>query len=86
MVKMDQIFFHPFMTIFLPIESPCQVDTRYAVFTLLKVLQSDYLTKNKKAYIAYNAYTKKHVRAPKKNVRICTQMRTISQHCFNGSG
>jgi hypothetical protein len=35
-------------------------------------MQSDYMTKNKKAYIAYNAYTKE-------NVRICTQMRTIWQ-------
>jgi hypothetical protein len=33
MVKIDQIFFfHPDMTIFIPIESPSRVDTRYAIF------------------------------------------------------
>jgi hypothetical protein len=32
MVKKDQIFFHPDMTIFIPIESPRRVDTCYAVF------------------------------------------------------
>jgi hypothetical protein len=64
MVKIEQIFFsHPDMTISIPIESPRRVDTCYAFLKALKVMQSDYMTKNKKAYIAY---TKENVRAPKK--------------------
>ena len=43
---------------------------------IFKVMQSDYMTKNKKAYIAYNAYTKKKYALQKKKyafVRKCVQ-------------
>ena len=45
-----------------------------------KVMQSDYMTKNKKAYIAYNAYTKKMYALQKKNVRIPGRFRPFHEH------
>jgi hypothetical protein len=75
MVRMDQIFFSSRYVNFYTNRKSL---IRVMLFSkTLKVMQSDYMTKNKKAYIAYNAYTKKNVRAPKKNVRICTQMQKI---------
>ena len=63
------------MTIFKPIALVELIRVMLFLKTL-KVMQSDYMTKNKKAYIAYNAYTKKMYALQKKMyafVRKCVQ-------------
>jgi hypothetical protein len=78
-VKMDQNFFsHPYMTIYTPIESPHQVDTRYAVF---KVTQSDYVKRNKIVYtFGIHSIHSKFVYA-QKNVHFCILKYTMWQPC-----
>jgi hypothetical protein len=63
-IKIDQIFFFIKIWQFL-YQSKALVELMLFLKTL-KVMQSDYMTKNKKAYIAYNAYTKKMYALQKK--------------------
>jgi hypothetical protein len=77
MVKMNQIFFFIQICKFLN-QSKAFVELICVVLFLkkLKGIERDYMTKNKKAYIAYNAYTKKMYALKKKMyafVRKCVQ-------------
>jgi hypothetical protein len=84
MVKIEQIFF--FIQIWhFKHQSKALVDFIRDMLFLktLKVMQSDYMTKNKKTYIAYNAYTKKNMASLIEMQRSCDFKRFSTTKTFN---